>query len=134
MPAMSTKASGMCIGQPDVCLVPATPNPIPMVFTNIAMCSDAVGTEPKVRVQGADAIVESSVIPFSTGDEAGSLGGIVSHTFMGLAKFKTASAKVKAGGKRVVFQGSVVAQNGSPANAPLGQQLDPSQGKVIVSQ
>ena len=133
MPAMTTKAGGVCIASGDVCLVPSTPSPLPIPFVNLGQCADAVATAANVLVGGAEAVVESSMIPFSTGDEAGSLGGIVSGTFMGLAKFKTGSAKVKAGGKRVVLQGATVGQNGSPANAPFGQQLDPSQGKVTIS-
>lgn len=120
------------MGLPDICLVPATPSPIPMVFVNIAMCVDAVGTAESVRLSGAEAIVESSIIPFSTGDEPGRLGGVMSSTFRGLAKFKTSSSKVKARGKRVILQGALVGQNGSPANVPCGQQVDASQTKVIV--
>jgi hypothetical protein len=131
MKPISTKAGGICVAFPDVCLVPTGSGPVPTPFINIAQCCDATGTVDAVLVENKEVIVESSVIPTSTGDEPGTLGGIISGTFMGCAKFKTASSKVYAKGKRVVLLGSVTGQNGDVANA-VGQQVSPSQGRFLA--
>lgn len=131
MPFIMTRAGGACMGFPDVCLVPASPNPIPTPFLNIGDCRVADRTIAAVQVEGADAIVESSRLPYSSGDEAGTGGGIVSGTFLGCVKFKTASAKVKARGKRVVLLGGVTGQNGDTANV-IGQTVIPGQNRVIA--
>lgn len=132
MPEVSTRAGGTCFAFPDVCLVPSVPSPVSTPFPNTAQCCDAQGTVGTVQVQNKDIIVESSVIPMSSGDEPGTGGGVVSGTFMGCVKFKTASGKVYAKGKRVVLFGAVTAHNGNNANMPAGQQVAPSQGKVIA--
>jgi len=129
---ISTKAGGTCFAFPDVCLVPAAPSPVPTPFPNTGQCRDAQGTVDSVLVENKEVIVESSVIPMSSGDEAGTGGGVVSGMFMGCVKFKTASAKVYAKGKRVVLLGSATAHNGDNANMPAGQQVAPSQGKVLA--
>jgi hypothetical protein len=132
MPEVSTKAGGTCVAFPDVCFVPSAPTPIPTPLPNVAQCCDAEGTVDTVLVQNKEVVVESSSIPMSSGDEAGTSGGVVSGTFMGCVKFKTASAKVYAKGKRVVLFGAVTAHNGNNANMPAGQQVAPSQGKVLA--
>ena len=129
---VSTKAGGTCLGFPDVCLVPSAPSPIPTPFPNNAQCSDAQGTIDAVLVQNKEVLVETSSIPMSSGDEAGTGGGVMSGTFMGVVKFKTASSKIYAKGKRVILLGAVTAHNGDNANMPAGQQVAPSQGKVFA--
>ena len=127
---VSTKAAGVCFAFPDVCLVPAAPNPIPTPFPNIGQCSDATGTVSSVLVENKEVLVETSTLPQSSGDEAGTGGSVVSGTFRGVVKFKTASSKVYAKGKRVILFGAVTAHNGDNANMPAGKQVAPSQGRV----
>ena len=78
----------------------------------------------------APVVVESSFIPSSTGDEAGTLGGLRSGTFCGPVRFKTASAKVYAKGKRVVLLGAITTHNAENA---VGQHVVASQTKVRVA-
>lgn len=129
---VSTRAGGTCFAFPDVCLVPATPSPVPTPFPNTGQCSDAQGTVSSVLVENQEVLVETSTLPQSSGDEAGTGGGVVSGTFLGCVKFKTASAKVYAKGKRVVLFGAVTAHNGDNANMPMGKQVAPSQSRVLA--
>jgi hypothetical protein len=129
----STKAGGNCLGVPDVCQVPAPPAPpIPTPFPNTASVAIATKTCPKVQIENMDTVVETSEIPNSNGDEAGTAGGVVSGTFAQKVVFKLGSSKVQAQGKGVVFQSAMTAHNGANANMPAGMQAAPSQAKVSV--
>ena len=130
MPFIATKAAGTSFAFPDVCNVPTSNGPIPIPFVNVGKCTDAEDTISEVRIEGAEVIVESSVIPTSTGDEPGSAGGVKSGTICGPVRFKSASAKVYAKGKRVVLLGAETSHNNDNA---LGQLREPSQSKVEVS-
>lgn len=130
----SSKAGGTCLGVPDVCQVPAPPAPpIPTPFPNTAQLASATKTCAKVKIENQDVVVETSEIPTSSGDEAGTLGGVVSGTFAQKVVFRRSSSKVKAEGKGLVFQSATSAHNGSNANMPAGMQAAPSQNKVSVS-
>ena len=132
----SNKAAGQCMGMPDVCNVPAPPAPpVPTPFPNIAMCAQAQpGTfSLKVKVGGANALVQTSKITMSSGDEAGSLGGVMSGMIKGPCEYKMGSMKVKFEGKGAAHLTSMVAQNGSNPNVPAGQQIAPSQVVVMVN-
>jgi hypothetical protein len=130
----STKAAGDCLGVPDVCKVPAPPAPpVPMPFPNQGMCANADKTIDKVLFENKEVVVELSEIPSSTGDEAGTAGGVVSGTNAGPVTFKLGSSKVFAKGKKVAYATGVTAHNGKNANMPVGAQVGPSQSKVLVS-
>ncbi|MCL4729884.1 MAG: DUF4150 domain-containing protein [Planctomycetes bacterium] len=131
----SCTAGGMCMGMPDVCLVPAPPAPpVPTPFPNIAQCATAnAGTcAMTVKLSNMPAIVQNSMIPMSNGDEAGVNGGVMSGMNMGPATFKMGSMKVKFAGKPACHLTSMVGQNGSNPNVPAGQQIAPSQALVRV--
>jgi len=135
MPA-STKAGGQCLAFPDVCKTPAPPAPpIPIPYPNIAMANQASsGTcTKKVKIQNKAAILKGTEIPSSSGDEAGSIGGVVSNKIKGPCKYKRGSAKVKFEGKAAAYVTCMTGQNGSNANMPAGAQLAPSQTKVLVA-
>lgn len=124
---VSTKQDGMCIAFPDACLVPSVPIPTP--FVNIALCRDATTTSSRVLACNKEVVVESSVIPRSTGNEPGTGGGVLSGVNMSPTRFKTYSSRVYAEGKKVVIHTSVTGQNGMSANA-VGCQVSPSQTRV----
>lgn len=127
---IATTAGGLCFAFPDVCLVPSADGPKPTPFPNQGFVSETKLTASSVRVAGAPVVVENSFIPTSTGDEAGTLGGLRSGTFCGPVRFKTASAKVYAKGKRVVLLGAVTTHNAENA---AGQHVVASQAKVRVA-
>jgi hypothetical protein len=129
----STKQSGTALAVPDVCKVPAPPAPpIPTPFPNTGMLNQAKSTSSKVKFSNKEVVTKKSEMPRSMGDEAGTLGGMVSNKNMDKVTFKKASSKVKAQGQPVVHVTSMTAHNGSNANMPAGAQIAPSQTKVLV--
>jgi hypothetical protein len=121
---------------PDVCQVPAPPAPpIPTPFPNTAQCKqvDPSTASSKVKIINMAVLHAQSKITMSSGDEAGSAGGVVSGMIKGEMKYTQSSQKVKVEGKPVVYLGCMTAHNGSNANAPGGSQLAPSQTKVTVT-
>ena len=85
------------------------------------------------KIENFPIIVVNSQITLSNGDEAGTLGGVVSNVFMGPGTYKRGSSKVKAEGKPVCFITSTVGQNGANPNVPAGTQIAPSQVMVLVA-
>jgi hypothetical protein len=78
-------AKGIAFAFPDVCLTPAPPSsPIPIPYPNIAQLadaspvSDAGGKELLVGPSGDHVLLKDSTISSSSGDEAGSAGGVSS--------------------------------------------------------
>lgn len=125
---IATTARGSCLAFPDVCLVPSSSGPVPTPFSNTGSLPDCLETIAEIRIEDSPVVVESSVIPRSTGDEQGTAGGVVSGTFCGPVRFKTASSKVYARNKRVVLHGAVTSHN---ADNAVGQIIEPSQAKVM---
>lgn len=131
---VSTKAGGTCFAMPDVCLTPAPPAPpVPVPYPNMGQVAAANGVVTKVLVENKETVAEGAKIPNSSGDEAGTNGGVTSGTNMGPVEPKTFSSKVFFGGKKVVFLTATTGHNGTSANAPMGAQIAPSQAKVLVA-
>jgi hypothetical protein len=129
----TTKKAGQCAAFPDVCKTPAAPSPIPLPYPNMAMCSKTDRAVDKVVMENKATVVENSKIPSSTGDEPGTLKGVVSQTNRGEVKFKKYSSKVYAKGKKIVHHTAMTMHNGNNANMPAGCHAVPSQMKVIVA-
>lgn len=129
----TTKAGGVYFAMPDVCLTPAPPGPpVPVPYPNIAQVASTSGAVDKVVIEMKETVVEGSKVPSTSGDEAGTNGGVMSGVNMKEAQPKLFSTKVVAGGKKVVFVTAMTAHNGTSANAPGGMQIAPSQVKVLV--
>ena len=132
---VSTKAAGQCVCFPDVCKTPTPAGPVPIPYPNIAMLAQGKGGtfSSKVKVENQKVATVKSEIAMSSGDEPGTVGGVVSNRFKGPAKFKMGSSKVLVEGAKVVHLTSMIVQNGvSNANHPAGVQVAPSQSKVTV--
>jgi hypothetical protein len=118
---------------PDVCKVPAPPAPfVPVPFPNVGQVQTASKTSSKVKICGKETLTKGSEIGRSSGDEAGTLKGMVSMTNMDKVQYRNASSKVKAQGDAVVTVLKNTAHNGMNANAPPGAQIAPSQTTVII--
>jgi uncharacterized Zn-binding protein involved in type VI secretion len=87
---------------PDVCKTPSSAGPIPIPYPNLAQSSDLISGTTTVTVCGQSAAIQGSKLCKSTGDEAGSLGGVASGVFIGEASFISFSPNVFFEGKPVV--------------------------------
>ena len=124
------------MAMPDTCLTPMPPpvGVVPIPYPNIAQLAACDDVVDKVLVENKEVIVEGSTIPNSSGDEAGTNGGVVSGVNMKEVQPKQFSSKVIADGKKMVFFTAMTAHNGTNANAPAGNIIAPSQDKVSIGQ
>lgn len=107
---------------PDVCKTPSPGGPIPVPYVNIAKTSDLTKGSTSTSIEGNPAALESSQLMLSSGDEAGTLGGVISNKFKGQAGWTTFSSDVEIEGKGVVRFSDVVQQNGNTYNTAFLQQ------------
>ncbi len=120
-------SSGTSIAFPDVCKTPSPAGPIPIPYPNIAMSSDTDKGTKKVKCDGESTCVKDSNFKMSTGDEAGSAGGVASSKTKGKAEFVLGSMDVKFEGKDVVRAFDIMLHNDK--NTPPMPVL---QGPVIA--
>jgi len=105
-------SGGMSIAFPDVCKTPAPPaGPIPIPYPNIAQASDTSDGPSKVKTDGEMPMVKGAKYSKSSGDEAGSVGGVVSSVNMKEAEFMMYSFDVKFEGKNVCRMGDPLFHN-----------------------
>ncbi|MBI5069876.1 MAG: DUF4150 domain-containing protein [Deltaproteobacteria bacterium] len=94
-------SNGMSIVLPDVCKTPSPGGPIPIPYPNIGKSSDVSGGPSTVTVEGKMPAVKGAKYSQSTGDEAGSAGGVMSSSTKGECEFMLYSFDVKFEGKNV---------------------------------
>lgn len=122
------QSNGTVTFMPDVCLTPAPPGPpVPIPYPNIAQSQDADKGAKSVTVDGNPVLVQGSVFSTSTGDEAGSSGGVASGCTKGEAEFIGYSFDVFAEGKGVARFGDLML--GNKKNTPPMPEL---QGPLVV--
>lgn len=139
-------SNGISQAFPDVCKTPAppSPSPVPIPYPNIAMSMHAADTASTVKADGNPIMLSTSKYATSTGDEAGTLLGVVSNKIKGTAYPQMWSMDVKADGKNVFRQLDIMLQNGSspPPNTPVapnnqapkpavGKGQDPGKWKIV---
>lgn len=124
---ITTNAGGICFAFPDVCLTPAPPAPpVPIPYPNIGQLGDTIKTSDgsqgtgQVTVGGNFVVLATaSEIPVTTGDEAGSNGGVRSGTIKGPVTFPRGSATVQIHGKPVVRMFDPTKQNNQNADGTV---------------
>lgn len=104
-------SNGMSIVLPDVCKTPTPAGPIPIPYPNIGKSSDASGGPSGVTVQGKMPMVKGAKYMMSSGDEAGSAGGVMSSSIKGECEFMLYSFDVKFEGKNVCRLGDPLFHN-----------------------
>jgi hypothetical protein len=104
-------SGGMSMVFPDVCKTPAAPSPIPIPYPNIGMASDTSQGPTKVKTDGQMPMVKGAKYSRSSGDEAGTLGGVMSSVNMNVCEFMLYSFDVKFEGKNVCRLGDPLFHN-----------------------
>lgn len=103
-------SGGMSIAFPDVCLTPLLV-PIPLPYPNLGVSSDTTGGPATVTVDGKMPMVKGATYAKSTGDEAGTVGGVLSGRFIGPCEFMLFSFDVKFEGRNVCRLGDPLFHN-----------------------
>lgn len=123
-------SGGVTMTFPDTCKTPAPGGPVPIPYPNVAKSADTAQGSTTVKVDGQPIAVEGSSFSQSTGDEAGSAGGVVSSTTRGKAEFINYSLDVKVDGKAVARQlDPMISNKGSAGNTPPAPEL---QAPIVV--
>ncbi|WP_108027063.1 PAAR-like domain-containing protein [Burkholderia mayonis] len=122
---------------PDVCKTPMGSSTPPVPYQIVSDLSGSTGIVPTVRFNGKPAyVLDQSVVPTCTGDEAGSATGVGSGTVGGETKPTRGSTTVRAGGHPVIRDGDPCTMNtgnctGIYVRAPApGSSVDAS-GSVV---
>jgi hypothetical protein len=92
-------AMGIAFAFPDVCKTPTPGGPVPLPYPNVAQLNQATGVSNTgapllVGPSSFPVLLLDSRVPVTTGDEAGSLGGVLSGTIKGPCVVRLASATV----------------------------------------
>ena len=96
---------------PDVCKTPTPGGPVPIPYPNIGKSSDTSGGPKKVKVDGQMPMAKGAKYSMTTGDEAGSVGGVISSTIKGEAEYMLYSFDVKMEGKNACRLGDPLFHN-----------------------
>ncbi len=123
------KASGgTTMAFPDVCKTPTPAGPVPIPYPNISQSTNTAQGSTTVKVDGNPIMLQGSNFSMSTGDEAGSVGGVVSNTIKGKSEFINQSFDVKVDGKNVPRQlDPMLCNKTSSPNTPPAPELQAPQ-------
>ena len=93
-------ANGMSMMFPDVCKTPAPPAPfVPVPYPNIGRSPDTSDGPTTVMLEGKMPMAKGAKYSRSQGDEAGTIGGMISSVNMGECEYMMYSFDVKFEGK-----------------------------------
>ncbi|MCI0379994.1 MAG: DUF4150 domain-containing protein [Gemmataceae bacterium] len=109
-------SGGISTAFPDVCKTPTPAGPVPIPYPNIAKSQDTAMGSTTTTMDGNPIMLKGSIYSMSTGDEAGSVGGVVSGVIKGKAEFLNYSFDVKVEGKNVCRLSDLMGQNESSLN------------------
>jgi uncharacterized Zn-binding protein involved in type VI secretion len=104
-------SGGKSIVFPDVCKTPSPGGPIPIPYPNLAQSTDLASGTTTVKVEGQMGAIKGCNYAMSTGDEAGSVGGVVSSKIKGKAEFVLYSFDVKMDGGNACRMGDLMTHN-----------------------
>ncbi len=112
MMGVSHKRSGAkSLVFPDVCKTPTPGGPVPIPYPNLAQSMHISKGSKSVKVQGCMSTIKGCRYYMSTGDEPGTIGGIISNTIKNRAEFVLYSFNVKYEGKNVCRMGDLMTHN-----------------------
>ena len=120
---ITTTAGGICFAFPNVCKTPAPPPPgnsVPIPYPSMGQLSSTSNASSNVKAGGSAVVTTASNIPSTTGDAAGTLGGVKSgQPPGGKVEFTGSSGTVFANGNGVVRQFDKTSQNNGNANGTV---------------
>ncbi|NVB42849.1 DUF4150 domain-containing protein [Pseudenhygromyxa sp. WMMC2535] len=96
---------------PDVCKTPSPGGPVPLPYPNIGKSSDTDKGPKSVKVDGEMPMTEGAVYARTSGDEPGTLKGVISNAVMDEAEYVLYSFDVKIEGKGVCRLGDSLFHN-----------------------
>jgi hypothetical protein len=105
-------SGGSSVVFPDVCKTPTNGGPVPIPYPNLGKSSDTVLGPLTVTVDGQMPMTKGAQYVMSTGDEAGTVGGVLSNKCMGECEFMLYSFDVKFEGQNVCRLGDPLFHNG----------------------
>jgi hypothetical protein len=105
------QSGGLSTVFPDVCKTPTPGGPVPIPYPNIGQASDTSGGPSSVKVDGSMPMVKGAKYRMTSGDEAGSAGGVLSGGIKGEAEFMLYSFDVKLDGKNACRMGDPLFHN-----------------------
>ncbi|MFO0554674.1 MAG: S41 family peptidase [Polyangiaceae bacterium] len=126
MPA-SSRGIGMALGFPDVCNTPIPVGTVPIPYPNISEHSTASNTAFNVRVNMLDALTMMSMVPMTTGDEAGA----AHPTIKGPQRYTLGMINVRFNMMPAITLCSLTNHNNM--NCPIGAVLVPSAPNVLLN-
>src|SRR5688572_32538605 len=74
-------SGGMSMVFPDVCKTPTPGGPVPIPYPNMGKSADTTQGSSSVKADGNMIMIKGAKYMMSTGDEAGTVGGVLSSTF-----------------------------------------------------
>jgi hypothetical protein len=104
-------SGGMSTVLPDVCQTPSPAGPVPIPYPNIGQAANTSGGPSTVTTDGSMPMTKDAKYSMSSGDEAGSAGGVMSGCIKGEAEFMMYSFDVKFDGKNVCRLGDPLFHN-----------------------
>lgn len=104
-------SGGMSPIFPDVCKTPTPAGPVPIPYPNIGKAADTSSGPTGVTTDGQMPMTKDAKYMMSAGDEAGSVGGVVSNKIKGPCEFMMYSFDVKFEGKNVCRLGDPLFHN-----------------------
>jgi hypothetical protein len=104
-------SGGLSTVFPDVCKTPVGSAVVPIPYPNIGKSSDTSKGPKSVFTDGEMPMVKEAQYSMSSGDEAGSLKGVISSDQKGVCEFMMYSFDVKFEGKNVCRLGDPLFHN-----------------------
>lgn len=104
-------SGGMSPVFPDVCKTPTPGGPVPIPYPNIGQASNTAKGPKKVKVDGQMPMAKGAVYSMTSGDEPGSVGGVISGKVKGEAEYMLYSFDVKMEGKNACRLGDPLWHN-----------------------
>lgn len=120
---VATIAGGTCASASNICLTPAPPPPgnmVPVTYPSIGQLTATSNPSPNVNAGGSAVVTKASTIASTTGDEAGTGGGVTSMLPPGgKVEFTSASTSVFANGNGLIRESDTTSQNNGNAQGTV---------------